>query len=558
MDDNIPQSRIIAIAFAAALASCGAHARLATGAGLKINGSSVYVQAKPEAGHGQEKHWENSSMAFKHGNATLRLNVDNPTGEAQELYAEIPFEMRRFGSLVRERSGVDLVATAAIPANGEKEWDISLPNIGEISFDHIRQTVFTDSSGQTVNSLREPPLGGQIFDTHSSIYRPGKDWDADKGDAPAGSLLAFAAKGLHPSAIATENAGDLRALCREFSSTAHGMYYPGDGHAAARGPYLNSHGAWNLQMHTPDFSLFRRWQDISVYAMCMIAEEDWPALPGVFREKILPDWIAAGGCAVFLESADPAQSAAAAGAPLLPAGPFALGRVIRARKDALDWKTVISGVESALETLCHTGALPRLVCDVKAKAKIAELKQSMPFMMIIAVLFVFSVFAGPVALGILKRKNKRINILWVFPLASLAFSAAVGAVIVFVNGVDPELYQYAYTIVDEKAGKAATVQHDVILAPFPLDGPVEYPAAATISYSSGNPNEAGQTILHDGVSVKFTGGWAPAMWPVSFRTVTVRDVEDAADGAESFVTLPLAGRLQSREVDSEIKRRAAK
>ena len=108
---------------------------------------------------------------------------------------------------------------------------------------------------------------------------------------------------------------------------------------------------------------------------------------------------------------------------------------------------------------------------------------------------------------------------------------------------------------DEKAGKVVTICNHVILAPFTIQGAIRLDAKdSVVSYMSGDVKRCGDTIIYTGKDFVFRDGWAPTLWPVVFRTVTVRPIDEAP----SAPPIPVSGRLQEHYVSATEERRAAK
>ena len=69
--------------------------------------------------------------------------------------------------------------------------------------------------------------------------------------------------------------------------------------------------------------------------------------------------------------------------------------------------------------------------------------------------------------------------------------------------------------------------------------------------------DTGDTIVFADGKFEYHGGWAPPLWPVTFRSISVRKLEDWNESAEQ-VSRPYNGRIKARTVDSHIERRSAK
>ncbi len=549
--------RMPAIAFAAAMA-WAVSALPVSGeqlpGGLEIEPRNVYVCRDAS----RNDAWHYKCSPSSHGNMTMRFDVSNPHDSAQALRAEIPFSNGL--SLWRGRgNNNDLTVHAAtiVPPGGKLSWRIPVPFVGRLygASGGNAKVKFVDAAGQAFLDISGL--------NYWHLYNPGLDsaWKRRGAKDEAGKDIRDSLEALRRfsrvNAIITDHAPAIKEMDTSFRAAFAKLLL--DGEMAEGGACVNGGGnakcsavGFNssLSCILPDFSLFAAWQDLSIFDLAIFAEEDWVALPESFR-RIFMDWIASGASAVFLADAG-------AGEGLPPEGNFGLGEISHMKKAAMDWAKIVHLTASSIEAQTLSGASARFNCDALANETAKRLQGSVPLSLILCVLAVFAIISGPVAMGALAKKNKRINILWVFPLISVAFSAAVCAAIVFTTGIDPVLHQFAYTLFDEKAGKAVTVQHDVIMAPFPLRGEITYPASGTVCYDGGKASSFGKDVVYDGATFTFLDGWTPAMWPVSFRTVTVRNLKDAESlPADSLISLPVRSRLQKHTLSHETERRAA-
>ena len=292
---------------------------------------------------------------------------------------------------------------------------------------------------------------------------------------------------------------------------------------------------------------------MSVYDALVIDEDDWERYPPELR-AILPDWVAGGGTLALIGTEEP---------PIAP-GNYGLGRVAALGASSPDFDALFKSLAATM--IRYSLATSPFDCDIKASDAVAAMRNETPFSTILIVLFAFCVLAGPVLVVTLARHNRRLSLLWVFPVMAVAFSLGVMGVIVCSKGIEPELRQFVHTIYDENAGKVVTICNHVILAPFTLQGDVRLDARdSVVSYMSGDVNRCGDTIIYTGEEFVFRDGWAPALWPVVFRTVSVHAMADAeregrvsAADAPDATPVPIAGRLQERYVSATEERRGAK
>ena len=466
----------------------------------------------------QNIYGDGDCMSFGGGNATLRYTVENPTDSPHTLELALPL-CRGYG-LRKDAARLCVSATCAVAPRATATLDLRVPCAGAIAFarhpegDAGCAVTLADDCGTCTTDDMELLAAGTGGDT-ARIFSP-------------------------PSAVA---AGDERR--------------PASLHIAAtpRTAETLKELAGFDALATPSFAGFTRWQDFSVYEAFAADAEDWRELPESFK-AILADWVAAGGVLLALD-----EDAAGDFAP----GGFALGCVVRmARGDAAapDEKDRDAFVQAASQALANAAAMRELAaspldCDIKASDAVLALRTETPFVPAIAILAAFCILAGPVLVAILARCNKRLSLLWVFPALAIVFSLAVAGAIVFTKGIEPELHQFAHTVFDGRAGKVATVCNHVILAPTPLKSDIRLNARdAVVSVHAGDDAAGEGEIVIDGDYFVFRGDWAPAMWPVVFRTVAVRDIAaSAADEPAAPLAIPLTCRLQEHSAAVSEERR---
>ena len=474
---------------------------------------------------------------FPHGNVSIRIHATNSGDSAQRLEAEIPFgvvtpfriayrsHMMNCGKAL---TFFRLLADTEVAPGSDLEWNIPVP--------------FLRGAGACSNWYISDGCG--TLDMSNAYFSP--EGYANRKALP----LVALSRSLWEDGFRQRCA---RAVTMRAMHARNISDEDADKFIATRGA--------RMAFAAPDFANFRSWRELSVYTLLAVDAKDALTMPERFWE-ILPDWIAAGGC--FVLAGEPEEGSPAA-LSRLPDGEFGLGTVLRTDRGLTDRTRFADAMNAAFDMFSPEKHL-RLVCDRQATAKINDLgRRTMPFVTLVLVLIAFCIVAGPVALGILAKKNKRINILWVFPLLSLAFSVAVAAVIVNVFGVNPELHQFAYTMVDEKAGKVVTVQTDVIFAPFPLRGEISYPSDGLVGLFSDSDAWCGEDIRCNGRETAFSGDWVPSLWPVAFRTVRVRNLEDGpepdavSDSGKDLglLTAPIKGPMLRRRISQTVERRKA-
>lgn len=279
-----------------------------------------------------------------------------------------------------------------------------------------------------------------------------------------------------------------------------------------------------LNNRESEFSIYKNWQELAILDAIIISKTDSKHLPQEFL-KILPNWIAAGGQLVLI------GDCAIKGFENISDGRYGLGAIIR-YKDKIDWADLIPRLNDTFAALCRVQTEePKFPSDIAALEVINSLKNGTPFGSLIIILLIFSIIAGPVTIIVLARKNERLKLLWIFPLIATIFSILTIIIILCSKGISPSLYQYAYTVVDEKAGKVITAQNDIIVAPFELRAPLRYSANAVLSFANRefNIHKKGAEIFYNGEEFILNSKWIPSLWPATFSTITVRDLNSTPE-----------------------------
>lgn len=491
-------------------------AGIATPGGVRITPERVYVTAKSAEGADAPQR-EDSAFLFAHGNAALRLRLANTNDAPQKVRVQVPLK-------IGLRS-ISLIAAKEVNGGETADFDIPVPIVGQLSLrspmDYEATAHIVDKAGET-NDASIVSFGYDAAYGAAMLYNPSGRNVADD------ALSADRPMQLHIAASPATARFDLGDAWKKFEGS--------------RQQTVSSRGFEGAVFESPDFTRFRRWQDLSVYDALVIDEDDWGRYPPSLK-AILPDWVAGGGTLALIGTETP---------PIEP-GNYGLGRVVFMGASSPDFDSLFKALAATM--IRYSLATSPFECDIKASDAVAALRNETPFSTILIVLLVFCILAGPVLVVTLAKRNRRISLLWVFPAMAVAFSLGVMGVIVCLKGIDPELRQFVHTIYDEKAGKVVTICNHVILAPFTLQGAIRLDAKdSVVSYMSGDVKRCGDTIIYAGGEFVFRDGWAPTLWPVVFRTVSVRPIADAP----ASPPIPVSGRLQEHYVSATEERRGAK
>ena len=300
------------------------------------------------------------------------------------------------------------------------------------------------------------------------------------------------------------------------------------------------------------------WRAYSVYAGVLIDARDLADLPSGARTALL-DYAALGGSVLFVgANALPPEFTAGLLSDLLRPGTEHAG------SEALSGAAVSCDIRR-----CGLGFLATLPASVAAPDRpplepdvlqflLRRIEHSRvmlgfsenqflqretpteipppPVLPFLLILLVFSILAGPVAIRILARRNRRIHILWVLPAISAVFSLAIILSLLLTEGVRPTLGLHGAVVLDQRAGRAIS-QHSVsVYSPITLPR-LEFPADAAVRPGDGTSSGSvrmGRTASYE--------GWLSPRTPASlflaraFATPLRLDIrEDPAGGPPTVV-----------------------
>ncbi len=142
-----------------------------------------------------------------------------------------------------------------------------------------------------------------------------------------------------------------------------------------------------------------------------------------------------------------------------------------------------------------------------------------PVRLVIGVLTLFVLLAGPINLFILNRNGKRAWFLWTLPAISMATSGLVFVVSIFSEGVTPRVRTESVTILNQAAGDAVTLGAVAVYAPI-APGQLNFSGLSEVTplFSSGarDPGSGRSVAWTEGGEQVFTGQWASSRVPTHF------------------------------------------
>ena len=227
----------------------------------------------------------------------------------------------------------------------------------------------------------------------------------------------------------------------------------------------------------------REWVDYSAFDGCFVAEEDYRRFTAETRGALM-DYAAAGGAVVLvnLRTLPPEWTARLAGEPApgqavdgLLVGRFGFGHVaLLENLDPQTWGG--ADVQNRLMTCLEHAGKPWMAqmghrnYDMQDCLRDIPLGHDMgvPVNFFFFLLLAFAIVAGPLAVWLAAKYNRRMWLLWAVPAFGLIFSAVIFASILLVEGVTPTQRRQAITLLDQTTRQAVTLGAVGVYAPAAL------------------------------------------------------------------------------------------
>jgi hypothetical protein len=193
-----------------------------------------------------------------------------------------------------------------------------------------------------------------------------------------------------------------------------------------------------------------------------------------------------------------------------------------ARWDPAQWRAILDMWEQSAQPWQHV----RSANDANALFPVVE-DRGVPVRGLFAAMLVFAILIGPVNINLLKRKKRRLWLLWTVPVFSLLTCAAVFGFMMLSEGLTGQVRAQGVTVLDEVSQRAASVSWLGVYSPItPGDGlHFGYDTEVTPQLRD-DPRRhyregSGRTIDWTG-GQHFQSGWVKALVPAHF---TVRSSE---------------------------------
>jgi len=495
------------------------------------------------------------TTALYHGNASVELTVQSATNMPSVLKVEGGVGHRYNG---KAETDFTLRTELTAPAAAETTFRMAVPYVFESAI-YDGNFAFSDESGDSEEEHAGRSSTSLFRYDVISLHHNSTSTQQDRLYNCA-MTIAFVGSNTAQRVCRIERENYETAMHRRYNPNWKHPHSQNKNDSRRTASYKND---FDINSRILDISKITSWRDLSVYDMIVAENADWRALPESFRD-MAESWVMAGGAVSLVGCAETSSEKLGFGS-------------VRRHGPEIDYTALTDDLANSFDRQSCVDGVCDIWSDGASSAAALNERFSLPTGKMILILLAFAVAAGPLTVLLLARFNKRMWIYWMFPALAVGFSIAVIAVVVAVGGIRPKLTQFASTYVDDKTGKAVTVQNDVIIAPFGTDAAIEYPDNAVVSCLYGSPNSpSGRICTVDRGLYSFTGKWLPPRWPVRFRTVHVRRLADMPevdaawksrgereDGVEAesslgAVTMPLKCSLQSHEIIHRIVGRDAR
>ena len=224
----------------------------------------------------------------------------------------------------------------------------------------------------------------------------------------------------------------------------------------------------------------REWVDFSAFNGCFVTEDDYRRLAAETRGALM-DYAAAGGTVVLvnLRTLPPEWTARLAGESApgqavdgLQLGRFGFGHVaLLENLDPQTWGG--TDVQNRLLTCLEHAGNPWMARMGHRKFDMQDCLRDIPLghdmdvpvNFFFFLLLAFATVAGPVAVWLAAKHNRRMWLLWAVPAFGLLFSAVIFASILLVEGVTPTQRRQAITLLDQTTRQAVTLGAVGVYAP---------------------------------------------------------------------------------------------
>jgi hypothetical protein len=138
-----------------------------------------------------------------------------------------------------------------------------------------------------------------------------------------------------------------------------------------------------------------------------------------------------------------------------------------------------------------------------------------PERLLFSIMIIYSFLIGPLALFLLYRKNRRIHILWISPVAAVLFLLIIISFALFGEGLSNRVRKTCFTLLDEKNHSAATLGVLGFYCPI-APGHLEFSAETEVQKVFPARYESRGYALDWSSGQRLDGGWVRSRIPAVF------------------------------------------
>ena len=376
--------------------------------------------------------------AWYHGTTVHRFVIENPTDLRRTVTLSMPGA--RYGS-----DGLESMA-ATVAVEGRSSASVAMPQPP------------VDFQGSQNFRVEERGVKPSIFDLEAESF---SQYYHYSGDPALPALL-----------LSRSLSGE------EFIAAWHGTL---ESRLKVSGAYAGAASNFKtLRLMREPEAWPREWVDFSAFDGCFVTEGDYRRLTAETRGALM-DYAAAGGTVVLvnLRTLPPEWTARLAGEPApgqavdgLLVGRFGFGHVAMLENlDPQTWGG--TDVQNRLLTCLEHAGNPWMARMGHRKFDMQDCLRDIPLghdmdvpvNFFFFLLLAFATVAGPVAVWLAAKHNRRMWLLWAVPAFGLLFSAVIFASILLVEGVTPTQRRQAITLLDQTTRQAVTLGAVGVYAP---------------------------------------------------------------------------------------------
>lgn len=203
-----------------------------------------------------------------------------------------------------------------------------------------------------------------------------------------------------------------------------------------------------------------------------------------------------------------------------------------------DWAQVPDSVRGFLDDYRAAGGIvaldgkvptiPQRLCNVRKKLRTglpealeleASLRQRVPLPVLLAVMLAFAVVAGPVLVFVLALRDRRLHILWLFPVVAIVFTGVLAVAVRL--SVGSGLVRRDFTSVRTVGDREVHTTSIVLFAPSAVEGRLKLPFDAFVYCDHGYRGVDFSKLFSDDGRT-FDLSQLPPSWPVRFDVIEVK------------------------------------